>query len=96
MFLKIIKSRHYALCTKKIEIPKYPFLSLSIPFWDIDSLKNKILSIIKCNEFGEEIAIGLITLDDDEKPYKLILGKKDIQELNNDSTKFSSSLVSCV
>ena len=42
------------------------------------------------------VEIGDIIIEDDEVPYKLVLGKEDIQQLNNDSTKFSNSLISCL
>ena len=47
-------------------------------------------------EFGVENIDNLLMIDDDETPYKLIMGKQDIQQLNDDSTKFSNSLISCV
>ena len=42
------------------------------------------------------LEIGDTIIEDDEVPYKIILGKYDIQQLNNDSTKFSNSLTSCI
>ena len=42
------------------------------------------------------LEVGDAIIEDDEVPYKLVLGKEDIQQLNKDSTKFSNSLISCL
>lgn len=49
------------------------------------------------DEFAENNELYLLDLpDDDDKPYKMSLGKQDIVEMADDSSKFSSKLVTLV
>jgi hypothetical protein len=47
-------------------------------------------------EFRQANELYLLDFEDDEKPFKLFSGKKDIKNLNEDSTKFSNSLITLV
>jgi hypothetical protein len=47
-------------------------------------------------EFRQANELYLLDFEDDEKPFKLFSGKKDIKNLNEDSTRFSNSLISLV
>jgi hypothetical protein len=64
----------------------------SIEQQEDDEIEKEIIE-----EFKKNNELYLLDLPEDiDKPYKMYLGKKDIVEMGDDSTKFSSKLVSLV